>query len=208
MNMVVRLEVRSAAVVMLAGSALIAGCQGTALTPSPSDALRIQVRSLSERVTSLEAQKTQLEQQLASVSLEAQQKSGSDPEILAATPQVAAVQIGGRSHVDLGANCTARVYLDPSDGLGRFIQIVGSVRVSVFELTAAGESRRLGHGEYSPLQLRDCWRGGLMGSHYTIELPLAAEGWSCAGAATANLEFTDGLTGRTFTAQRELPLQK
>ncbi len=200
------------------------GCNATALAPNQNDALRSQIRDLGEKVKSLEAQRIELQQQIASMEKNAQDKSGADPDILTATPRLATVQIDGSSHFqftepaagstagsdDAGSKrwCIARVYLEPADGLGRFLQIVGSVKISVFELRAGGQSQTLGHGEFSPLQVRDAWRGGLMGTHYTFEIPLAGEGWKGQGSVTVKLEFVDGTTGRTFTTQREITRQK
>ncbi len=187
---------------------LAVGCQGTALAPNSSDALRAQIRDLSEKATMLETRRSELDQQLAQCLRDSQSKTDTDPEVLAATPFVAVVQVGASSHYLSSPSCTALVYLDPSDGLGRFTQVVGRVRVSIFSLSATGESETIGTAEYSPSEVREAWRGGVMGTHYTFEIPLAGSKWTCHGSATVRLEFTDGTTGRSFNSQREINLQK
>ncbi len=192
----------------------LGGCNPVVLTPNQNDALRRQVRDLQEQVNSAKAKQVELEQQIAQSAKAAEEKSSIDPAILAATPHVAMVQIGSpsgflasKAGVETGG-CTARIYLEPSDGLGRFLQIVGSVQISIFELKAGGKSQTLGQAEFSPGQVRDAWRGGLLGTHYTFEIPLAGSGWNCQGSVTAKLEFRDGTTGKLFTSERQLILQK
>ena len=205
---------RTVAIVGLAAILFAVGCNPTAFTPNQNDELRRQVRDLEEQVNAAKAKQVELEQQLAQSAKSAEEKSSIDPAILAATPHVASVQIGGSSGylatkvgVETGG-CTARIYLEPSDGLGRFLQIVGSVQISVFDLKAGGKSQTLGTAEFSPSQVRDAWRGGILGSHYTFEIPLAGSDWNCQGSVTAKLEFLDGTTGKIFTAERQLIQQK
>jgi hypothetical protein len=205
---------RTAAIVGLAAILFAVGCNPTVFTPNQNDALRRQVRDLEEQVNAAKAKQVELEQQLVQSAKSAEEKSSIDPAILAATPHVASVQIGGSSGflaskvgVETGG-CTARIYLEPSDGLGRFLQIVGSVQISVFDLRAGGKSQTLGTAEFSPSQVRDAWRGGILGSHYTFEIPLAGSDWNCQGSVTAKLEFHDGTTGKIFTAERQLIQQK
>ena len=205
---------RTVAIVGLAAILFAVGCNPTVFTPNQNDELRRQVRDLEEQVNAAKAKQVELEQQLAQSAKSAEEKSSIDPAILAATPHVASVQIGGSSGylatkvgVETGG-CTARIYLEPSDGLGRFLQIVGSVQISVFDLKAGGKSQTLGKAEFSPSQVRDAWRGGILGSHYTLEIPLAGSDWNCQGSVTAKLEFLDGTTGKIFTAERQLIQQK
>ena len=198
-------------VLTVAAAGVMSGCNPVALTPTSDDPLRVQVRDLSEKLSSLEAKNAQLEAQLASLAKESQLTTGINPEVIAATPKLARIAIESASHFESDIRtslCTARVYVEPSDTLGRFIQLVGRVDLSIFDLHADGTSRTLATGSYSPTQVSGAWRGGIMGSHYTFELPLAADGWSCAGRVTARLKYTDGVTGRTIEAQHELTHQK
>ncbi len=215
---------RAISIVAITSMMIVCGCNPTIMTPNQNDALRRQVRDLQEKVKSAEAKQVELEQQLAQSAKAAQEKSSIDPAILGATPQVAMVQIGDKSgfltvktvsEADgeakssaLDSRCIARVYLEPSDGLGRFLQIVGSVKISIFELPVGGKSQTLGQADFSPGQVRDAWRSGMFGSHYTFEIPLEKADWHCQGSITAKLEFQDGMTDKVFPAQRELRVQK
>ncbi|MSR69407.1 MAG: bZIP transcription factor [Phycisphaerales bacterium] len=206
-------RIQSAVVITAVVAELVAltACNPVALTPTSNDPLRVQVRDLTEQVSSLEAKNAQLEAQLASLANESKALTGIDPEVIAATPKMVRVAIESASHLETNQRtnlCVARVYVAPSDGLGRFVQIVGRINLSIFLLNADGSSHTLATAVYSPKQVSDAWRGGVMGSHYTFELPLASDGWACGGSVTARLEFTDGHTGVSFQAQHELPHQK
>ncbi len=185
------------------------GChEARVLTPTGADGLRAQVRDLSERVESLSATNAQLSAQLAACAKGAQDRTGISPEAVEATPRLVSVRIGSVSHFEAGpstaSGCVASIYLEPQDGLGRFLQLVGTLEVAVFDLSATGASRALATATFTPLQVRDAFRGGITGSHYTIELPLSTQAWNCGGSVTVRISFVDGLTGATLTAQREI----
>lgn len=191
------------------------GCAPKLLKPNENDRLRAEVRDLTAKVDALTLQKVQLEQQMVALSKQASMQAGTDPAIAIVTPRVAQLRLGSASHYqdadgqatdgpESDRSCLARVYVEPQDGLGRFLQIVGTVDLSVFVLQASGESTLIGKAKFDLMAVRDAWRGGVMGSHYTFEIPLAATDWKCSGEVTAKMEFVDAITGRAFAAQREL----
>lgn len=98
------------------------------------------------------------------------------------------------------------ILLAPADGLGRFIQITGRVRASVAALPAGGEPIKAGSVELTPRQLRDCYRSGFMGTHYTIEFPVEWKGGEGARALSISGEFVDGLTGRRYPFMGTVPV--
>ncbi len=213
-------------IAMLACAPALTACNKfTALRPTPDDDLRRQVRDLKEEVKNLKAERTELKENIAQLAKPVAESSTRDAEIVEATPQVVGVTI--RGHVGPSKStaqtpngsaesapvtgCEAVIYLSPSDGHGRFLQIVGRARVSVFQLTADGKSQTLGQCDYSPAEVRDAWRldvMGLMGTHYTLKVPLSAPDWKCEGTVTVKLEFTDGITGKKFDAQCEMTTPK
>ncbi len=195
---------------LLLGALVIAagGCnKATILMPTDADQLREKVRDLSVEVEQLNGANKELKQQLELASKESQSRTGISPDVAAATPRLAAVRVGSPSHFARSGEaktCVATIYLEPQDGLGRFLQIVGTLDVSLFELSSTGTSRTLGTASFGPLEVRNAWRGGMIGSHYTFEIPMTGEGWNCSGSATVRLAFVDGYTGTTFSSQREL----
>ncbi|MSR29213.1 MAG: hypothetical protein EXS03_06540 [Phycisphaerales bacterium] len=179
----------------------------TVLRPSDADSLRVQVRDLTVRVDALGAENKELKGQLADAAKASQERTGISPAVAQATPQLVQIRVGSPSHFERsadGKHCTARIYLEPQDGLGRFLQITGALDISVFQLNASGTARTLGSATFDPLMVRDAWRGALMGSHYSFELQMVGDGWDCTGSATVRIAFVDGHSGRTFSAQREL----
>lgn len=209
-------------IAMLACALALTACNKyTVLSPTPDDDLRRQVRDLKEEVKNLKAERTELKENITQLAKPVAESSTRDAEIVEATPQVVGVTISGhvgpskstaqtpeQSAESVQVNgCGAVIYLSPSDGRGRFLQIVGRARVSVFQLTADGKSQTLGQCDYSPAEVRDAWRSGLMGTHYTLKVPLSPD-WKCEGTVTVKLEFTDGLTGNKFDAQCEMTTPK
>jgi len=93
-----------------------------------------------------------------------------------------------------------RVYLRPIDQDGHAIKAAGRVKVQLFDLAAAPERNLLFECTYDELQVRRCWSGGFMAYHYTFECP-----WKSPpphNELTVRVEFTDYLTGKTFSNQK------
>ena len=205
-----REQISVGAVAVAVAGALLAlvGCSNaTMLKPTDSDALRVQVRDLKVQVEELTQVNAQLELQVKAAAQSAQAGSGISPEAALATPKLVQIRVGSPSHYEkdaAGGRCLATLYLEPQDGLGRFLQVVGTLDVSIFELSATGSSRTLGSASFDPVEVRDAWRGGVLGSHYTFEVPIGGDGWNCTGSVTARLAFVDAQTGKTLSAQREL----
>jgi hypothetical protein len=59
-----------------------------------------------------------------------------------------------------------------------------------------------------PKALRDAYRSGFLGTHYTIELPLKWDGAEVARAASVSVEFTDAFTGKSYPSQGTVPVVK
>lgn len=197
----------------------LTACRYTISAPTTPDGdLKRQVRDLNDQVKQLKRERDELQENIAKLGKPAADGSTPDPEILEATPQIVAVELEGhfgpseptaqtskQSDETAQVNsCDAVIYLSPSDRYGRFLQMVGRVSVSVFQLAADGKSQNLGQRDYSPRELRDAWRSGFMGTHYTLEVPLSAPDWKCEGTLTVKLKFTNGITGKQIEATCEM----
>ena len=207
--------------------AALSGCQAKVLSPTPADQLRRQNAELLAKVESLERQLS--EARTAAAESAARQAAGPGPaegegqalsaEAIEATPHLAGISIAGSSHTDRplkGEGCIARIYVSPIDGLGRFIQVVGTASVTLYWSPPGCEAEVLSCHEFGPLALRDAYRSGFGGTHYTLEWPIerkespvpdgGAPGtvWNCGGPLEAKVEFTDARSGRVFTARRAL----
>jgi len=196
------------------GTAVVGCSSARVMMPTDNDGLRREVQGLREQVSALEAQRNELQQQLAAATKPVEAGSV-DAQVAEATPQLVSLTLEAGSHYlskgtgSGSSTCEAIVYLKPADGRGRFLQIVGSARASAFQLHADGRVVSLGTARWNPIEVRDAWRDGILGAHYTLRLPLAAEGWNCGGVpVTVRVEFISQPDGRTLSAQRELPFQQ
>ena len=62
--------------------------------------------------------------------------------------------------------------MSPSDDRGRFLQVVGGLSVTVVGVSVEEEPILLAQQAFTPTEVRDAWRGGIMGSGYVFEVPL------------------------------------
>lgn len=214
------------AAIALAGGLALAACQAKVLSPTPGDQLRRQNSELAAKVESLERQLSEARTALARSerelqALKAPSQPGSAPalseEAVQATPHLARIGIASSSHTDRpasGDGCVARVYLEPIDGLGRFLQVVGSATVTVYWSPPGCAAQVLSCQSFGPLAMRAAYRSGFGGTHYTLECPIevakphaAPDGsnWKCGGPVEVKVEFEDALSGKVFVAQRALP---
>jgi outer membrane murein-binding lipoprotein Lpp len=206
---------RTLLVTAVCGASLMGCSSARVMMPTDNDVLRREVRALREQVSTLEAQRAELQQQLEAATKPIAAAGTVDAEVAEATPQLVSLTLEAGSHFASKGTaseptvCEAVMYVKPTDGLGRFMQIVGRARASAFQLHADGRVVNLGSAQWNPIEVRDAWRDGMFGAHYTLRLPLAAEGWSCGGGpVTVRVEFISQPDGRTYYAQRELPFQK
>lgn len=183
--------------------ALLAGC-GTSSVGRENDRLRRQVRELEREMAVLDDRNRELSTELAAAST----APGSLPEdIRANTPHVARIAIGGLGHVresPEGGTHTLVVYVQPTDGLDRFVQLVGRLSVNAAVLPEGEPARTVGAVTLDPAALRAAYRTGFFGTHYTIEVPLAPTGE--ATACDVRVYYTDGRTGESLEAAGSVPL--
>ncbi len=210
---------RTAPIAMLAfaAAAAIAGCRGTVLKPTPADALREQVQSLEIEVDRLSMQNRELEAVLAEATAEAPNRT-IDPEAAAAQAHLVRLGIGSASRITLAAPepnvaaipGTLTVHLEPSDGRGRFLQVTGRVSIQASMPVEGSDPIGIGEQSYSPGEVRDAWRSGFMGTHYTFEMPIEAP--ASAIAATADPQasilvvFRDAIGGGEFSRLVTVPI--
>lgn len=187
---------------MLAAVCLLASCKAKVLKPSPADDLRRQVAELQRQAKEQQAQiqelKAKLAQQAAAV--------GIDPAVEAARPVLASVRFttgtGLEPMPEGGIGCLLRVVVVPEDGRGRFLQVVGELTVSMVRLVEGCEPEVTVCRTFGPLEVREAWRSGFMGTHYTFEVPLESPA-ACQGAFV-RVAFRDASTGETFSAEESV----
>jgi hypothetical protein len=194
-----------AAVAAAMAAAALAGCSVRVLSPSDDDALRETVATQAARIESLERRERELEAQLRTASGSEVRDAAIDAEAEAARPRLASVALGGSSCLRLRRDASPELllHLEPRDGRGRFLQIVGTLEIEAALLAVGEDPRILGRWRYGPLAVRDAWRGTFSGGHYTFredvslpsDLPLPQE-------VAVLARFADAIDGATHELLR------
>jgi hypothetical protein len=194
------------AVLATASVVLLAGCGGKALAPTASDALRAELAVRTQERDEARVRAAELDAKLRS--LTAEQNARIDPEVAEAMPALATVALSSLSTARLSAPAKAGLALviASSDGLGRPLQLTGTVRASIAALVPGRDPIPAGSVTLGPKALRDCYRSGFMGTHYTIELPVEWDGAEPARGLSVAGEFVDGVTGKTYPFLGTVPV--
>lgn len=178
-----RLHVAAVAATLVA---LGGGCSARVLAPSQGDAYRDEIRSLKDENAELTSRVAELERSLALASAsDAAGPAGvpdfgvpwSAAEVRKEEPRAIGLAIGWGSVVERDANApaaTLTLYVEPRDARGRFVQVAGylDVRVVAVRDPGKGESPTLAERRFGPAALRDAWRSGMFGTHYTLTMPV------------------------------------
>lgn len=197
---------------LAAATVVMTGCRGTARVSADTARLRGEIVQLQDRLVALERRNRELESQLQAAAAGSQ--STVSEEIRAAVPHVTEIAIERLSFAHDtdgdGKIDTLTLYVAPRDGRGRFTQLVGELSASALVLPVQGEPRVIGRVLLSPLQVRDAYRSAFTGTHYTIDVPLDFDGNQSGSISEreifARVQYQDGLTGETFTAERKIAL--
>jgi hypothetical protein len=169
----------------------LAGCSAKVVSPSPNDALRRDMQAAVDRSQALERENQELQNKLAS----AMAAGSFSPEAIQALPAVTTLSLNPAPVLEQrpdGGWVVVRV--ETHDGRGRFTQAVGTMGFRIFSLTApVGTQPLLAESFASPLQVRESYRGGVLGTYYSFEIPLIA-GATCQGPLSVLVVYEDALT--------------
>jgi hypothetical protein len=128
---------------------------------------------LRTRVAQLEADIAQRDAAIAELNkkLEKAQALVLTPEQSAALPTITKVVIDARSGLARNGG-SFEVLLVTLDGRDRFMQVAGSLDISVRDAGADEDAAPVYVKQLGPLAVRDAYRSGFMGTHYVIDIPL------------------------------------
>jgi hypothetical protein len=181
-----------------------AGCRSDFSTPD--DELRAEVLDLTRENDHLRDRNAELEAALATAQ---RAPDGMTPEIHAATPRVVRIELSRLSHASDedgdGSVDVLTMYVVSKDGHGRFVQMTGTLAVNVSVLPPDADARTLARIALTPTELRDAYRSGFTGTHYTVTIPIAAPS-TPTGILDVRVTYHDGHTGVEHTAHREIDL--
>ena len=181
------------------------GCKMKVLAPTSEDTVRERVAKLEKANRELELENEGLRSQLAAVNKD---RSPEEQEQDAATPELAEVRIASSSIVKEQPDGALELVLRvaPSDDRARFLQIVGSLTVRVVAVPNEGEPIPLAAERFDSLQVREAWRGGVLGSSYVFDVPLkSTQGKKLPPAVDVVIVFKDSRSGRTL--RDEVPVR-
>jgi len=186
---------------------LTAGCGSFKKVSQENDRLRALVMELQDENRALAGRAGELEGQVQRLTRDLPIPQ----EVRDATPHVTDISIGSVSHaVDTdgdGRPDTLVVYVEPTDGRGRFVQLVGALSVHAATLPADGDAITLGRVTLGPRELRDAYRSTFLGTHYTIDVPITIAAGATQTECTVQVEFVDGHDGRSVTGQLPVDLE-
>ncbi len=196
---------------MLTAATLVAvltgGCGSFKKVSEENDRLRARVMELEDENRALAGRTAELDGQVRRLTRDLPIPQ----EVRDATPHVADISIASFSHAadtnGDGRPDTLVVYVEPTDGLGRFVQLVGELSVHAATLPADGDAITLGRVRLGPRELRDAYRSTFLGTHYTIEVPITIADPATQIVCTVKVEFVDGHSGRRVTVQKPLDLE-
>jgi len=207
-HLMFRVIARAAGAVILV--AALWGCTlgGSGKAGDELDRLRRENRRLADESAALAAERDELSTKVR----EAAREGPLPPDVVEALPRCASIEIGRYSGIS-PAGRTARptglvVYIEPLDGKRRFVQVAGVLSVTARLLPRAGapgDGVELARVTLGPRELREVYRSGLGGTHYTIEVPVAFDADALAtGTLILQAELRDAVTGTTHRATRSI----
>jgi hypothetical protein len=188
-----------------------------------NDELRARVLDLEQENAQLKQRSSELEIQLQSI----QAGPNSLPsDVQAAVPRVTTIIIEklsfARDADGDGVPESLEIYLKPQDGLGRFVQMTGTLELTAAILPMHAEPRRIGQLTLKPAELRQAYRSSFTGTHYSISVPItlppreaepkggtqspAQNQPQAAERAHVQVRFHDALTGSTIDAERPIDI--
>ncbi len=187
---------------VLAASAILGGCsQGSWV--NQNDELRARLVELEDRNAALEAELAEAQLKLSSPPVVAPGADAIDPDVRAATPRPAMLEVDRLSHLTTGDDGSriARVYVRGYDGRMRSAVLTGWLDLRVVSARAGGpETREIGRATLGPLDVREAYRSGFGASRYVVEIPLPPADPS-EGGLSVLARYEDGWTGATLAAE-------
>lgn len=91
--------------------------------------------------------------------------------------------------------------IEPIDQHGSILKAAGAAKVQVFDLALPEGSNLLAECVYDANTAAKNWIGGMFGGYYSFQCPWRA-GPPIHNELTVRAEFTEYLTGKTYTAQK------
>lgn len=187
---------------------VLAGCTigGSSSTGAENDRLRRENLELKQRVAALEAERDEAKAAAA----QAGRAASMPNDVTAYLPRVAGVEIGRFSGLTPTSSAEPAtglvVYVEPYDGMQRFVQATGVLAVSATWFPDGEKGQReidLGGRTLDAAAVRDSYRSGIAGTFYKIEMPLRSPVQPRRGSVRIRVELRDALSGAVYSATKQ-----
>lgn len=186
----------------LAGCAAPTGKPAVAQAQDRVTALETQVSGLNQRIANQQATIDNQRQQIVTL----QQMGANRPVRLAPLEGIRFASLsGGYDEKGNGTDDGIVLYVQPYDADGDTVKAAGDLTVRIFDLTNPGGPKMIRQCTWNADQLRKAWNGKLMTSHFTARCPWP-DGYTPPRQVTAQAEFIDALTGKSYTHQQVFPI--
>jgi hypothetical protein len=187
--------------------AFVSGCEntGTAGKPTPSQ----QVQQLTSQNTELQNQLEQAHAENAQLLKQSESLSKLPGDKRAdAIYHLKSVKIGSYTNFyddDKTPGATGKkklvVYVQPIDETGDIVKAGGTVEVQLWDLNKKENEARLAQWQVEPNELKTLWLSGMLSSGYRLSFDAAGIVDKFDKPLTVKVNFTDYLSGMTFTEQ-------
>lgn len=127
---------------------------------------------LRTQLAAAQAQLAQRDAAIAELNKKLEQATSLGAEQAQALPVVASLVIDARSGLSRTGDAL-EVIIQTKDGRERFMQVAGTLRVALHQEGAQPADAPLASAQLTPLQLRDAYRSGFMGTHYLVTIPMS-----------------------------------
>ena len=193
-------------VVSLVSLVFAFGCDsGKAGKPTPSQ----QIQQLTEQNTELQNQLEQAHAENAQLLKQADSLAKLPGDKRAdAVYHIKAVKIGRFTNFyddDKTPDTTGKkklvVYVEPIDETGDAVKAGGAIEVQLWDLNKKENEARLAQWQVEPNELKTFWLGGMLSSSYRLSFDAAGIVDKFDKPLTVKVNFTDYLSGMTFTEQ-------
>lgn len=194
---------------VLAVCAVLAGCK-----TEPADPRLTRIQELEDKVQKQARQLVDREEELSSAARTIQELRGLEgPRRLDRLVHVGKIEIerlsGGYDANRDGVDDGVVVYVRPIDTDGDVVKAAGSAKVELFDVSQPSGPQTVGKVELSPEAMRKAWFSKMIGAHFRIEVPWAADAIGPEREKiTIAVRFTDLLSGQTFDAQHIAEVSK
>ena len=187
---------------------LITGCSKSTVNPQW------------EKISALEKEKSQLEQQTKSLTAENTELNKLNKTLTSLDKDARSevlnrlnrIEIHDRSAIftkdDNGKKEKLIVYIKPFDDVGDAYKASGSVEVELWNLDAEPAKAKIGNWSVPPEQLKKLWSSTFLTSYFRLTFDVDGKIPKTAESFTVKVKFTDYITGKTFKSQKAVSRNK